>query len=66
MNVMKKIREIIFNHYVDTHYHRSEKQLEREKWLIPKVIPFNRYMLMPAAVLIQVSLLSSELRNAKI
>lgn len=50
----KKIKEKVEWHYSDTNFVRSDQQLEREAWLIPRCIPFSRYMLMPAAVLIQV------------
>ncbi|KAJ3050682.1 hypothetical protein HK097_008323 [Rhizophlyctis rosea] len=46
--------ELLKRHYSSTHYERSEKQLEREQWLIPGVVRFNRFFLMPAAVIIQV------------
>jgi hypothetical protein len=46
--------ETITNHYTNTQYIRSEKQLENEKWLIKNRVPFNRYYLMPAAVFIQI------------
>ncbi|KAJ3030172.1 hypothetical protein HDV00_009084 [Rhizophlyctis rosea] len=45
--------ELIKRHYSNTHYERSEAQLEREKYLLPGV-KFNRFVLMPAAVVIQV------------
>ncbi|KAI8852902.1 major facilitator superfamily domain-containing protein [Chytridium lagenaria] len=32
---------------------RSDEQVERERWLIPGVIPFSRWVLFPAAVMIQ-------------
>ncbi|XP_055332299.1 L-lactate transporter-like [Paramacrobiotus metropolitanus] len=51
---VRKVKSAVKYHYSETSYPRTEKQLEREQWLIPKLIPFNRYMLMPAAVLIQV------------
>ncbi|KNC98746.1 uncharacterized protein SPPG_05726 [Spizellomyces punctatus DAOM BR117] len=51
---MNRLGNLIVWHYSSTHYERSEKQLEREKWLIPGLVRFNRYFLMPAAVLIQV------------
>ncbi|KAJ3266326.1 hypothetical protein HK104_006129, partial [Borealophlyctis nickersoniae] len=50
MGVLDKIR----THYSNTTYDRSPRQIERETWLIPGVVKFNRYYLMPAAVLIQV------------
>ncbi|KAJ3159565.1 hypothetical protein HDU86_001574 [Geranomyces michiganensis] len=40
-------------HYSSTHYDRSPAQIKNEERLAPG-IPFNRYFLMPAAVLIQV------------
>ncbi|XP_055357334.1 L-lactate transporter-like [Paramacrobiotus metropolitanus] len=52
--IWHKIKKAIAYHYSETKYVRTEDQLERERWLIPKLIPFSRYMLMPAAVLIQV------------
>ncbi|KAI8810406.1 major facilitator superfamily domain-containing protein [Cladochytrium replicatum] len=48
-----KIKSAIVNHFSSTKYVRSDAQLEREKWLIPGAIPFTRWLLMPAAVLIQ-------------
>ena len=51
------ILELIKRHYSSTHYERSEKTLEREQWLIPGVLRFNRFFLMPAAVIIQVCIL---------
>ncbi|KAI8821339.1 major facilitator superfamily domain-containing protein [Fimicolochytrium jonesii] len=41
-------------HYSSTEYHRTDKQIKREEWLIPGVLRFRRIFLMPAAVLIQV------------
>ena len=49
MNILDRI----VSQYSNTHYESSEKQIEAEKWLITGV-PFNRYYLIPAAVLIQV------------
>ncbi|KAI8587218.1 major facilitator superfamily domain-containing protein [Geranomyces variabilis] len=40
-------------HYSSTHYERTPAQIKSEERLAPGV-PFNRYFLMPAAVLIQV------------
>ena len=51
---MEKIVTFISNHYSNTNYVRSDEKIENEKWLIKNVIEFNRYMLMPAAVLIQI------------
>ncbi|TPX55243.1 hypothetical protein SpCBS45565_g08514 [Spizellomyces sp. 'palustris'] len=51
---MVNIAQLIKWHYSSTHYERTERQLEREQWLIPGLVRFNRYFLMPAAVLIQV------------
>ena len=53
---MKKfnLSQAITDHYSNTHYERSDTQIENEKWLIKNLVPFNRYYLMPAAVLIQV------------
>jgi hypothetical protein len=47
------ILQLITNLYSNTHYDRTEKQIENEKWLIKTKVSFNRYLLMPAAVLIQ-------------
>lgn len=52
--VFARLKRAFLYHYTNTKYERSEEQLEREKWLIPRLIPFNRYMLMPCAVLAQV------------
>ncbi|XP_055340902.1 L-lactate transporter-like [Paramacrobiotus metropolitanus] len=52
--VWRKITSAVRYHYTETTYARTEEQLERERWLIPKLIPFSRYMLMPAAILSQV------------
>ncbi|KAI8805230.1 major facilitator superfamily domain-containing protein [Cladochytrium replicatum] len=49
----EKAKQAIVVHFSSTKYVRSDAQLEREKWLIPGVIPFTRWILMPAAVLIQ-------------
>ncbi|KAI9203695.1 major facilitator superfamily domain-containing protein [Polychytrium aggregatum] len=47
--------DIIINHWRSTDYVRSEKQLQSEtKLFLAGPIPFNRYYLMPAAVLIQI------------
>ncbi|OWA54359.1 hypothetical protein BV898_18764 [Hypsibius exemplaris] len=48
-----RVGRCITNHYQDTTFVRSERQLEWERWLIPGLIPFTRYLLMPASVLIQ-------------
>ncbi|KAJ3113840.1 hypothetical protein HK098_007562, partial [Nowakowskiella sp. JEL0407] len=45
--------QYITKHFSSTDFIRSDAQLEREQWLIPGVIRFNRYFLMPAAVAIQ-------------
>ncbi|KAI8847836.1 major facilitator superfamily domain-containing protein [Chytridium lagenaria] len=47
------IKELIFKHYGDSTYHRTEKQIEKEQWLIPNVLSFNRWILFPAALIIQ-------------
>ena len=47
----KRLKNAIYQHYQDTTFVRSERQLELEKWLIPRVIPFNRYMLVPEQIL---------------
>ncbi|KAJ3407899.1 hypothetical protein HDV05_005235 [Chytridiales sp. JEL 0842] len=47
------IKDAILNHYKDTDLRRSQQQEEREQWLIPNVVPFSRWVLMPAAVIIQ-------------
>ncbi|KAI8809025.1 major facilitator superfamily domain-containing protein [Cladochytrium replicatum] len=49
----EKAKQAIVVHFSSTKYVRSDAQLEREKWLIPGVVPFTRWVLMPAAVLIQ-------------
>ncbi|KAL1915250.1 uncharacterized protein VTP21DRAFT_7526 [Calcarisporiella thermophila] len=46
------ILRFIVWHYTNTSYNRSEKQLEREKHVLG-LVPFNRWLLMPAAVLFQ-------------
>ena len=51
---LSKLGDILSNHFSDTNYKRSEAKIEREKWLIPGCIPFSRYLLLPAAVLIQI------------
>jgi hypothetical protein len=51
--MLSKLSELLTHWYSNTTYTRSEKQLENEKWLVKDFIPFNRYFLMPAAVLIQ-------------
>lgn len=51
---MERIKDFVKWHYSSTTYHRTEKQLQREEWLIPGVLKFNRFYLMPAALLIQV------------
>ena len=51
---LSKLGDILSNHCSDTNYKRSEAKIEREKWLIPGCIPFSRYLLLPAAVLIQI------------
>ncbi|KAJ1557433.1 hypothetical protein HK096_007289 [Nowakowskiella sp. JEL0078] len=43
----------ILAHFSSTDLIRSEAQLEREQWLIPGVLKFNRFFLMPAALAIQ-------------
>ncbi|KAI8805216.1 major facilitator superfamily domain-containing protein [Cladochytrium replicatum] len=49
----ERAKQAVVVHFSSTKYNRTEAQLEREKWLIPGVIPFTRWVLMPAAVLIQ-------------
>ncbi|TPX63002.1 hypothetical protein PhCBS80983_g00170 [Powellomyces hirtus] len=51
---MKSPFQAIKWHYSSTHYERSQKQIDREEWLIPGVLRFNRFFLMPAAVVMQV------------
>ncbi|OQV13623.1 hypothetical protein BV898_12166 [Hypsibius exemplaris] len=46
-------KRFLYWHYHDTHFARTEKQLAQEKWLIPKLVPFNRWYLMPASFLIE-------------
>ncbi|KAJ3111613.1 hypothetical protein HDU96_005519, partial [Phlyctochytrium bullatum] len=48
-----KIKDVIYKHYRDATYHRTEAQIQREQWLIPGVVRFNRWVLFPAALLIQ-------------
>ncbi|KAI8809027.1 major facilitator superfamily domain-containing protein [Cladochytrium replicatum] len=50
---MSAIKNAIVHHFSSTKYERSEAQLERERWLIPNLVPFSRWYLLPAAVLIQ-------------
>ena len=54
-NVVKKVRDYIVWHWSDVTLRRSEKQVEREKMLF-WCIPFNRWMMVPPAVLIQLCL----------
>ncbi|KAI9012784.1 major facilitator superfamily domain-containing protein [Gaertneriomyces semiglobifer] len=51
---MSSLINLVKWHYSSTTYVRSQSQLDREEWLIPNVLRFNRYFLMPAAVLIQI------------
>ncbi|CAG7650739.1 unnamed protein product [Allacma fusca] len=46
------ILRLIINHYRYSTATKGEKQIQREKWLLPRV-PFNRWALLPAAVMIQ-------------
>ena len=50
-----KIKNAFVRHFTDNYYERNEAQLQREKWLVPKILKFNRWFLMPAAVFIQAS-----------
>lgn len=55
---MPNIKSLITDHFSRTKYVRPPQQLEAEKFLIPALskyvkVPFNRILLMPAAVLIQ-------------
>ncbi|KAJ3014096.1 UNVERIFIED_CONTAM: hypothetical protein HDU68_000440, partial [Siphonaria sp. JEL0065] len=52
--VVAKIKDAFIDHYRDTVYVRSDAQLEREKWLIPNAVPFNRWALPVAAFFIQI------------
>lgn len=65
-NVLSWLKEAVIWHYSNTQYDRNETQLEREKWLIPKIIPFNRHMLMPCAALSQVRFASATNTPAKL
>ncbi|KAG0235490.1 hypothetical protein BGW41_000735 [Actinomortierella wolfii] len=47
-----KVWQIIQNHYNNTKYERSEKQIEQEKYLIGRV-PFQRWLMFPAAFIFQ-------------
>lgn len=47
------VTRLIQNHYSTKPLVKSEQQVSREKYLIPSVILFHRWFLMPAAVLIQ-------------
>ncbi|KAI9331655.1 major facilitator superfamily domain-containing protein [Zopfochytrium polystomum] len=53
---MPNLKELVINHYREVKQKRSPEQLENEKWLIPgvKFIPFNRWFLLVAAVMIQI------------
>ena len=51
---LKKLGDLVSSHFSDTHYKRSETQIEREKWLVSGCIPFSRYVLLPVALLIQI------------
>ncbi|KAJ3100241.1 hypothetical protein HDU96_010411 [Phlyctochytrium bullatum] len=46
------LKEALQKHF-DTKLQRSPEAVEREKWLIPGILPFHRIMLFPAAVIIQ-------------
>ncbi|KAI9097295.1 major facilitator superfamily domain-containing protein [Phlyctochytrium arcticum] len=50
---MDRIKRLVKWHYSSTYYDRPERQLQREKVLVPGV-PFNRWYLMPAALIIQI------------
>jgi hypothetical protein len=52
MSFLSKIGSYIKWHYSDVTLRRTDKQIEREKKLLG-LIPFNRWMLVPAAVLVQ-------------
>ena len=51
---LTKLADLISDHFSDTHFKRSEAQIIREKSLVHGLIPFTRYLLLPAAVLIQI------------
>ncbi|KAJ9071783.1 hypothetical protein DSO57_1033596 [Entomophthora muscae] len=44
---------VIQQHYGSTNRLRSEGQLARERWLIPNLVRFNRWILFPVAVVFQ-------------
>ncbi|KAI9293508.1 MFS general substrate transporter [Neoconidiobolus thromboides FSU 785] len=44
---------LLQKHYGRVYLEKSEKQILREKYLIPNVISFNRWFLFPASVLLQ-------------
>lgn len=45
--------DLIYWHYSDVTLRRSEQQIEREKFLFyGRLVPFNRRMLVPAAILV--------------
>lgn len=52
--VMDRLKNRVRRYFTDVYHERSAQQLESEKWLVPTLVPFNRWFLMPAAVLIQV------------
>ena len=58
-NIFLWLKSTLIYHYSHTQLQRTADQLEREKWLVPKLIPFNRYMLVPCAILVQVNLRDS-------
>ncbi|KAJ3196562.1 hypothetical protein HK101_008474 [Irineochytrium annulatum] len=47
------LKEAIIKHYSVTTHVRTEQQIENERWLIKGVVPFSRWLLFPAALLIQ-------------
>jgi hypothetical protein len=52
MSFLAKVGAYIKWHYSDVTLRRSDKQIQREQKLLG-LIPFNRWMLVPAAVLVQ-------------
>ncbi|CAG7828748.1 unnamed protein product [Allacma fusca] len=47
------ILRLVVNHYRYNQATKSEEQIEREKWLLIPCVPFNRWALLLAAVMIQ-------------
>ncbi|KAF9978086.1 hypothetical protein BGZ73_003826 [Actinomortierella ambigua] len=49
---MVKPLQLLYNHYNNVEYHRTEKQIESERYLIGS-IPFQRWLMFPAAFIFQ-------------